>query len=263
MANKGGDHGYQREAKVAEANAAAMIVAGMAVTGMMALTLPFVLLPATGKHLPYMATPATKLKKALQFIQQQRNSSQQMEFTTNTNTTSSAATAANCTPRRDRFCSFLDLGSGDGEAVYQAAQLVDGNTGKPYYSQCTGVELNSTLYLLSNLRRTLCWTRDQRRRSNFVCRDFWKIPDPIIRESDTILIFGISSLMQPLSEKLARTCQTGTHVLSYRFPLPVANNAISSNNEKDISASLLRAKLIYDIDEMRIYECESTVSNIE
>jgi hypothetical protein len=237
--------------------ALAMMIAGATVAGMMALTMPFVIMPASGKNLPYMATPAVKLKRALQFLQQRH-------IPTTTNRTSGNSNHSQRT--------FLDLGSGDGEAVYQAVQLMENNTnGKPYYAHCTGVELNSTLFLLSNIRRALFWTSDHRARSSFACRDFWKLPNETIRTADTILIFGIQPLMLPLSVKLAQTSSAGTHVLSYRFQLPVLDHARDADDrtatpsitEQSSSPLLLQAKLIYEEDEMRIYECaERRASNV-
>ena len=80
--------------------------AGTTVLGVVALTVPFVFLPTARKGLPYMATPAHKLQKALQFLQQRGRS--------HTN---------NSRPPQQRV--FVDLGSGDGEGVYQAVQLAD------------------------------------------------------------------------------------------------------------------------------------------
>ena len=238
----------------------AMLVTGVVVGGMMALTLPFIVMPAVGKNLPYMATPAVKMQRALNFLQQHNYAKAD---------TTSSTTTARATGKQRQRRTFLDLGSGDGDAVYQAVKLVDNkSTGTPYYQSCTGVELNSTLYLLSSVRRAFFWTREERARSTFVCRDFWHLPDHMLREADTVLIFGIQPLMRPFSETLALHIRPGTHVLSYRFHLPVVQSSMVENC--DIGASLpnttagknvdplLQATLIYDEDEMRIYECTAS-----
>jgi len=221
-------------------------IAGTTVLGVVALTAPFVVLPTAKKGLPYMATPANKLQKALQFLQQRQQQH------------------SKSTPHHHRV--FVDLGSGDGEGVYQAVQLKqDHHYTHPYYQSCIGIELNATLYLLSNLRRRFFWSPDERYRSEFQCRDFWNT-SLLLSTADTILIFGIAPLMRPLSAKLRRDCcRPGTHILSYRFPLPVAaasaddNDGMSGekkrNNDKD-NELLVRADLIYDEEEMRIYECK-------
>jgi hypothetical protein len=53
--------------------------------------------------------------------------------------------------------------------------------------------------------------------------------------------------MKSLSQKIATECSTGTDVLSYRFAIPVA---------QDTDPELLKADIIYDEQEMRIYRCK-------
>ena len=230
-------------------------IAGTTVLGMVALTVPFVVLPTARKGLPYMATPAHKLKKALEVIRQRRL------LKRHKNVDDSSLQQ----PRRV----FVDLGSGDGEGVYQAVKFFDDENSQPdkddsppsyYYSSCIGIELNMTLYLLSNFRRLLFWSRPERARSQFQCRDFWTNTTSLLRTADTVLIFGVAPLMQPLSVMLrANGLRRGTHVVSYRFPLPVVATAKKGDDDDENNVnkdnSLLRATLIYDEEEMRIYEC--------
>ena len=231
-------------------------IAGTTVLGMVALTVPFVVLPTARKGLPYMATPAHKLKKALEVIRQRRRL-----LKSHKNVDDSSLQQ----PSRV----FVDLGSGDGEGVYQAVKLLDDENSRPdkdgsppsyYYSSCIGIELNMTLYLLSNFRRLLFWSRPERARSQFQCRDFWTNTTSLLRTADTVLIFGVAPLMQPLSVMLrANGLRRGTHVVSYRFPLPVVATAKKGDDDDENNVnkdnSLLRATLIYDEEEMRIYEC--------
>jgi hypothetical protein len=129
------------------------MIAGTTVFSILALTAPFVFLPSKSSIvLPYMATPSGKLKNALRFLQQRQ----------------AAATRSMCLTGSKR--SFLDLGSGDGEAVYQAVQVMHEDS-TPVYQNVTGIELNSTLFIISNIRRLL-WTADQKSRSSFECLDF-------------------------------------------------------------------------------------------
>ena len=233
-------------------------IAGTTVLGMVALTVPFVVLPTARKGLPYMATPAHKLKRALEVIRQRRR---RLLLKSHKNVDDSSLQQ----PRRV----FVDLGSGDGEGVYQAVKLLDDENSRPdkdgsppsyYYSSCIGIELNMTLDLLSNLRRLLFWSRPERARSQFQCRDFWTNTTSLLRTADTVLIFGVAPLMQPLSVMLrANGLRRGTHVVSYRFPLPVVATAKKGDDDDENNVnkdnSLLRATLIYDEEEMRIYEC--------
>jgi hypothetical protein len=253
------------------------------VGGILVLTVPFVLMPLCGHSLPFMATPAVKVKKALQFIQKRQQQRQQVLVVPSTKALDLTLESASSTRRR----MFLDLGSGDGEAVWQAAQLHSGDdkndNDRPassarleehkhyHFTDCVGVELNSTLYLVSVLRRALFWSHPIRQRSRFYCRDVWALPRHLVREADTIFLFGIPSLMPRLSHAMAHTWQirSGTFIVSYRFPLPVRDGTSKSVNATDIlpikSESnrvseelpfpLLEAELVYSEDEMRIYEC--------
>jgi hypothetical protein len=161
------------------------------------LTAPFVMAKTP---LPYMATPSHKIHHALKFL---REESQRKVF--------------------------VDLGSGDGEAVFQAAKLG---------YQAYGYELNYTLYLLSQLRRRFCWSRQEQKLTHFFCRDFFQSTFP--PHTSVVMIFGVTPLMKPLSERLCVEPHL-EHVLSYRFALPVNQ------------PGLLQAEIVYDVEEMRVY----------
>jgi hypothetical protein len=261
----------------------ALLISGGVVGSVMFLTLPFIVMPfVSGQTLPYMATPKRKVLQALKYIQQRHHQTRPHHDTGG--------------KRFMKNRQFLDLGSGDGETVYQALQLLNpsnnpkhldnqsnivykddhDDTESHYYTKCIGIELNTTLYLWSCWRRMMFWSRSEQLRSQFLCRNMFHQPLPTnhshhesnhwIRQSDTIMIFGIPSLMMPLSQLLAQhQCRSGTYILSYRFPLPTTD----SNHHPDNSSgdnSLLQARLIYDQEEMRIYECtgsnNTTVTNI-
>jgi hypothetical protein len=183
----------------------AAIAAGATVFGTMALIAPFVV---SRSKLPYMATPSGKVRRALNYLQ-----------------------------KNGHACHvFADLGSGDGEAVYRAAQAG--------YRRAVGIELNYTLAGLAKMRR-LFWTKNERKRTSFYCQDMFHYD---IRAADTVMVFGVKPLMQSLSAKLKRECQPGAHVMSYRFRLPLCEEKSDTN--------LLRAKIIYDVEEMRIYRVQ-------
>lgn len=200
------------------------LLAGTTVVGCLALTAPFVI---SRSPLPYMATPGYKIRRALEFVQKKR---QLLRLS------SSQQPSGSPPPRR----SFIDLGSGDGEGVYQAVSL----TGDACYDEAVGVELNTTLYLLSQIRRLFYWTPDQRRRSRFLRQDFFTAG---LSQADTCLIFGVTPLMAEISRTLRRQAPPGTHVLAYRFALPLATAA---------APDLLQATIVYDEEEMRVYECQ-------
>jgi hypothetical protein len=178
--------------------------AALSVLTILGLTAPFVVLKTP---LPYMATPGHKIRKALEFLGVNNN----------------------------KRGTFVDLGSGDGEAVYQASQMG--------YPKVIGYELNWTLWGISQLRRLLFWGTEGRKHTEIRLGDFFLSCLP--QDTSTVMVFGVTPLMKPLSAKLARETRVGVHVLSYRFPLPLKDE---SNND------LLEARLVYEEEEMRIYE---------
>lgn len=181
-------------------------IGGAMVVGTVGLTLglaaPFVF---ARTPLPYMATPSRKVRRALQTISNGSGT-------------------------------FVDLGSGDGEAIYEASKLG--------YA-AIGYELNYTLYALSQFRRRF-WGKELRSRSQFLCKDFFQTSLP--PKTSVVMIFGVTPLMRPLSERLALALPQNAHVLSYRFKLPINK------------PGLLHAEIVYDHEEMRIYEVRSPKS---
>jgi hypothetical protein len=264
----------------------ALLVAGSVVGGVLFLTLPFIVMPfISGQTLPYMATPIKKLQDAFRFIQLRRR--QQHNYYHHTGNTHNVVPL-----HRQRQRHFLDLGSGDGETIYQALRLLNTQNASEkheenlacyyYYSCCTGVELNTTLYLWSWWRRTLFWTKQERSRATFLCRDMFQPSSlllhncnntnaNLIHHAHTIFIFGIPALMSSISHLLVRhQCQPGTYIICYRFPLPIDDNLLTVPLKRNCRADnlnqhclpLLPATLIYEKDEMRIYECRtSDISN--
>ena len=263
-------------------------IVGTTMMGTLVLTAPFVL-QYIRSPLPYMATPKAKVRKALQFVALRK-----VKMATKNKT------AVMISPNHHQqqvahesisnYYNFVDLGSGDGEAVYQALQ----QTHPFVYQQATGIELNSTLWALSQLRRWLLWGGEKRKRSSFFCRDMFTfdVSSPArhpgvqdgpesgpIHCNTTVMIFGVKPLMTSISQKLARECVEGTHVLAYRFPLPLleisddnddsndSGNVGSRSNKtpaeaiakdkqsNDMEDLLLAARLVYDVEEMRVYEC--------
>ena len=208
------------------------MVSGTVVCGILALTAPFL---STRTPLPYMATPSKKIRRALDYaIARKPHNRHKRSHIRSDNSSDS-----------DRI--FVDLGSGDGETVYQALQAG--------YTKAIGVELNWTLYFLSNARRIFFWPADYRRRSAFLRKDFFEYS---VSGADTVMIFGVKPLMKSVSAKLATECKPGTLVLSYRFHLPISLDSTDASEESDSTKEqmpfLVRASLVYDEDEMKIYE---------
>ena len=171
---------------------------------------------------------------------------------------------------------FVDLGSGDGSAVLTAASLG---------WKATGMELNPTLWLISKMRR-LWLPKSIRKNCDFILVDMFAVEDEKsisgsgkylvsqkLQEANCIMIFGVNSLMPRIAGLLKKECHRGSFVMSYRFRLPLVVDRVpcstnacinggggSVNNYRknvfDDSEKLVRicALLIYDEEEMRIYE---------
>lgn len=159
-----------------------------------------------------MATPGAKIRKALLYLRDNGH----------------------------RSAHFVDLGSGDGQGVYEAVRAG--------YKKAVGIELNSTMLVLSQIRRLL-WKKQYRSCSKLVRGDLFRYN---LEGADTIMVFGVKPLMDQISEKVARECKPGTHVLSYRFHLPVTTGSSSHGSLKPESG--LSADLVYNHQEMRIYK---------
>ena len=113
-----------------------MLVVGASMIGLIGMQFPFLFI----KNAPYMATPARKVRDALKFIDRRRNIKPPASF---------SMSAKQSSPP-----TFVDLGSGDGQAVYEAAKLG---------YEAVGIEFNWTLWALSSLRRQFFWSSEVKR----------------------------------------------------------------------------------------------------
>ena len=175
--------------------------------------------------LPYMATPRRKILAALKEISKRKE-------------TQSKAS--------NRQYKYYDLGSGDGETVLAAA-----STGW----KATGIELNSTLWGISSLRR-LFSPSYIRSRSQFIYGDIWKNS---IHDADAVMIFGVKPLMPAIADKIEKECNPGTFVMAYRFHVPICSSE-QVNEKGEVPDGSLEADLIYDEEEMRIYQLRDKIN---
>ncbi len=202
---------------------------GTSFVGTIALISPFIIMQLRSP-LPYMATPRRKILAALKTISQQK-----------------ALETPRLSPNSKKHLKSLryyDLGSGDGETVLAAASAG---------WKATGIELNSTLWGISSIRRILS-PQSIRGKSNFIWANMWKQQ---ISDADAVMIFGVKPLMAKVAKKIETECKPGTYVMSYRFlvPLQPEIEEHESSNKNDAKESIgLQAKLVYDEEEMRIYK---------
>lgn len=266
-------------------NVVALSLIGGSFISLIALTTPFITMQLKSS-LPYMSTPRQKVEKALMFLSKRKknngsmfnNMSNNCYYSDQKSIDNNVATKHLCTDNHNnniivskRQLHFVDLGSGDGTAVLTAYKL-------GWHS--TGIEMNSTLWLLSSIRRlfsiatfsTMTTTSSNKEINNSIQFKLGNMFNPAIsREclhtADAVMIFGVQPLMSQISKLIENECQSGCYLMSYRFRIPLAssNNVddddqeegkktrVESNKEED-TGSGIHASLIYDEEEMRIYE---------
>jgi hypothetical protein len=218
-----------------------MVVIGFSMLGLVGLQFPFLFI----KNAPYMASPSRKVRDALLHLKEEVTRSNQLKAKASSSSSSSSSQPPPV---------FVDLGSGDGHAVYEAAKLG---------YQSTGIEFNWTLWAFSSLRRQLFWSKEVKKRSQFLRQDFLSYN---LKSVNTIMIFGVPRTMPILGKKIQTECSLGTNILSYRFDIPLASTSTSSqiptqtsktknnnNNNNDKDELRLQANCIYNREEMKIY----------
>ena len=199
---------------------------GCSFVGVVAFTSPFIFMQLKST-LPYMATPRSKVEKALQFIS--KRETQQL------------------IKKKDIKRNFVDLGSGDGSTILTAASL---------QWKATGFELNPTLWFISSIRR-LFSSSQIRNNSSIVLGDMFtnKIAKERLQQSNCVMIFGVKSLMPQIATLVQNQCQPGCYLISYRFKVPLlSEKKTSGENDGKDNANLLDATLIHEKEEMRIYQ---------
>lgn len=112
---------------------------------------------------------------------------------------------------------LVDLGSGDGRIVIEAAKLG---------FRAEGIELNPWLVWYSRLRslREGTWSK-----TNFYTRNLWKHN---LNSYDHVVVFGVDTMMEQLREKLAKEMGSQCQVIACRFPF------ISCVPEKEVGTGL-------------------------
>lgn len=104
--------------------------------------------------------------------------------------------------RGDRF---VDIGSGDGRICRLAHE-------SGLFSQVHGVELNSLLVMYS---RVIALKNGQFNKIKFHRQDLWKFP---LARYDSICIFGVESMMDPLSRYIVSGNMKTQTIFACRFP---------------------------------------------
>ena len=99
---------------------------------------------------------------------------------------------------------FVDLGSGDGAVLIEAASR--GLT-------CYGYELNPFVWFVSKLRTIKLGSQ-----VHIYCKNFWNVPLP--EDTKAVFVFLLDKYMPRLDAKLSNELKKGTVLLSYTFQIP-------------------------------------------
>ena len=104
---------------------------------------------------------------------------------------------------------FVDLGSGDGRLVFQAAR-------QNMFAMSIGYEINPVLHAFASGRRILqapmYWNK-----TTFAMRDLWKVS---LRDCDVCAVYGLQPIMKDLGKKLQAELRPGSLVVSNVFSIP-------------------------------------------
>nr|CAH8842260.1 unnamed protein product [Trichobilharzia regenti] len=108
--------------------------------------------------------------------------------------------------------SVVDLGSGDGRV------LLDLLT-RPTLKICSahGVELNRPLVWYSRFKLFRVNELPTTPKVTFTCGNIWKTNLSVY---DTVLLFGVDSMMNSIEQKLKKELRAGSIVVTARYPLP-------------------------------------------
>lgn len=101
----------------------------------------------------------------------------------------------------------VDLGSGDGRLVIEAAKMG---------ANACGVEINPGLWLFS-IVNSLWQKRYYRGRANFRLMSLYNVD---FRDYDVIFFAGFVEMVKILERKFEKGLNKGTKVICYAFPLP-------------------------------------------
>lgn len=100
---------------------------------------------------------------------------------------------------------LIDLGSGDGRIVLEAAK---------HRFHADGIELNFWLVLYSKVST---FRQKFEYKPKFYCGDLWKFN---ISPYNNVVIFGVEEMMKDLEKKVEVEVEQNSKIVACRFPLP-------------------------------------------
>lgn len=153
----------------------AVAVSGISAFGILAVAFPFISPAFRRVCLPYVPATDRQIRNVVSVLQKRRSKS-----------------------------SLVDLGSGDGRIVFEAAKLG--------FTPAVGVELNPWLVTYSRLKALF-----EKRQARFIRSDLWKLT---LAPFNNVVIFGVEEMMSDLEKKFCAELRPGSWVIACRFPVP-------------------------------------------
>ncbi|CAF1288955.1 unnamed protein product [Adineta ricciae] len=102
---------------------------------------------------------------------------------------------------------LIDLGSGDGRIVFEAVQQG--------FPRATGIEINRVLVYYARLK---AYVSGQSKICHFKRANLWKYD---LSKYDTIVLFGVDTMMEPLLKKLSKEIADECVVITCRYQFPI------------------------------------------
>ena len=179
---------------------------GAAAVGFSIAAIPF-LTPAIRTHaLPYVPATTKQIENVFKAVK---------SFGVSKNLTK-------IEPSKNNLVKLIDLGSGDGRIVFDAAK-------RGYHA--TGVELNAMLILYSKFKTLTSWKNTpDLHKPVFKRANFWNIN---MGEYDLIVVFGVQGMMRDLASKLKEEIKPDCLIVSCRFPISSFKSVYKLEDELD------------------------------
>lgn len=200
---------------------ATMGVSALAI-GFSVVAIPF-LTPALRKHaLPYIPATPKQIKNVFKAVKAFSRANGLTHLHPSLNTS-------------NQRIKLIDLGSGDGRIVFEAAS-------RGY--QATGVEINLVLVLYSKLKALKLWPQFKQQqipRPVFQRANFWHVK---MSEYDLIVVFGVQEMMKDLATKLKAEMKPNSIIVSCRNPIPTYKSVFNLEDDLD-------SVWIYNIDSLK------------
>lgn len=143
------------------------------------------------KQLPFQGTTSTKIEQIAKLLERH-----------------AAESSSTVSIQRKEF---LDVGCGDGRVLWKLSRSP---SLKRQFDVYRGIEINSTLYWICKFKSVF------KRNILIEKRDFFQLSHRDLANVNAVFLFGIPGLMEQFRDAFESKLQSGSAVLTNKFPLP-------------------------------------------